>query len=161
MSTIARQRSAMTSPSITPDEWATWRGFRRMAEITSGRIVQDIARSTGLSRADFIVLMELNQSKDRCRRQRELLDYLEWDKTRLSHQLTRMAGRGLIERDTDSENVVVIRMTTEGHAQLRAARPVHAAGVRRYFLDHLSADDRAALQRITDKLHAALQDGEN
>jgi DNA-binding MarR family transcriptional regulator len=91
-----------------------------MAEITSGRIVQDITRSTGLSRADFIVLMELNQSKDRCRRQRELLDYLEWDKTRLSHQLTRMAGRGLIERDTDSENVVVIRMTTEGHAQLRA-----------------------------------------
>ena len=64
-----------------------------MAEITSGRIVQDITRSTGLSRADFIVLMELNQSKDRCRRQRELLDYLEWDKTRLSHQLTRMAGR--------------------------------------------------------------------
>jgi hypothetical protein len=32
-------------------------------EITSGRIVQDITR-TGLSRADFIVLMELNQSKD-------------------------------------------------------------------------------------------------
>lgn len=72
-----------------------------------------------------------------------------------------MAGRGLIERDTDSENVVVIRMTAEGHAQLGAARPVHAAGVRRYFLDHLSADDRAALQRITDKLHAALQDAEN
>jgi hypothetical protein len=52
-------------------------------------------------------------------------------------------------------------MTAEGHAQLGAARPVHAAGVRRYFLDHLSADDRAALQRITDKLHAALQDAEN
>ena len=105
--------------------------------------------------------MELSQAKDRCRRQRELLDYLEWDKTRLSHQLTRMAGRGLIERDTDSDNVVLIRMTAEGHAQLRAARPVHVAGVRQYFLDHLSADDLAALQRITDKLHAALQDAES
>ena len=157
MSTFSRQRGAMTSPSITPDEWAAWRGFRRMAEITSGRIVQDITRSTGLSRADFIVLMELSQSKDHCRRQRELLDYLEWDKTRLSHQLTRMAGRGLIERDTDADKVVVIRMTAEGRAQLRAARPVHVAGVRQYFLDHLSADDLAALQQITDKLHAALQ----
>lgn len=161
MSTLSRQRGAMSPLRITPDEWAAWRGFRRMAEITSGRIVQDITRSTGLSKADFIVLMELSQAKDRCRRQRELLDYLEWDKTRLSHQLTRMAGRGLIERDTDSDNVVLIRMTAEGHAQLRAARPVHVAGVRQYFLDHLAADDLAALQRITDKLHAALQDAES
>ncbi len=161
MSTLSRQRGAMSPLRITPDEWAAWRGFRRMAEITSGRIVQDITRSTGLSKADFIVLMELSQAKDRCRRQRELLDYLEWDKTRLSHQLTRMAGRGLIERDTDSDNVVLIRMTEEGHAQLRAARPVHIAGVRQNFLDHLSADDLAALQRITDKLHAALQDAES
>ncbi|MDF2480322.1 MAG: MarR family transcriptional regulator [Stenotrophomonas indicatrix] len=151
----------MTSPTITPDEWAAWRGFRRMAEITSGRIVHDITRSTGLSSADFVVLMELSKAKDRCRRQRELLDYLEWDKTRLSHQLTRMAGRGLIERDTDSDNVVVIRMTAEGRTQLSAARPVHVASVRRNFLDHLSADDLAALQQITDKLHAALQDAEN
>lgn len=151
----------MTSPTITPDEWAAWRGFRRMAEITSGRIVHDITRSTGLSSADFVVLMELSKAKDRCRRQRELLDYLEWDKTRLSHQLTRMAGRGLIERDTDSDNVVVIRMTAEGRTQLGAARPVHVTSVRRNFLDQLSADDLAALQQITDKLHAALQDAEN
>ena len=54
------------------------------------------------------------------------------------------------------------RVTLDGNAVIGgAARPVHAAGVRRYFLDHLAADDRAALQRITDKLHAALQDGEN
>jgi len=151
----------MTPPTITPDEWAAWRGFRRMAEITSGRIVHDITHSTGLSSADFVVLMELSKAKDRCRRQRELLDYLEWDKTRLSHQLTRMAGRGLIERDTDSDNVVVIRMTAEGRTQLGAARPVHVVSVRRNFLDHLSADDLAALQQITDKLHAALQDAEN
>jgi len=151
----------MTPPTITPDEWAAWRGFRRMAEITSGRIVHDITRSTGLSSADFVVLMELSKAKDRCRRQRDLQDYLEWDKTRLSHQLTRMASRGLIERDTDSDNVVVIRMTAEGRTQLSAARPVHVASVRRNFLDHLSADDLAALQQITDKLHAALQDAEN
>lgn len=151
----------MTPPTLTPDEWAAWRGFRRMAEITSGRIVQDITRRTGLSSADFIVLMELSKARDRCRPQRELLDYLEWDKTRLSHQLTRMAGRGLIERETGSDNKVVIRMTAEGRTQLAAARPVHVASVRRNFLDALSADDLAALQQITDKLHAALQDAEN
>lgn len=146
----------MTPPIITADEWAAWRGFRHMADIISGRIVQDITRSTGLSSADFIVLMELDKAHERCRRQRELLEYLEWDKTRLSHQLTRMASRGLIERDTGSDRIVLIRMTVEGRRQLDAARPVHVASLRRTFLDHLSADDLAALRRITDTLRASL-----
>jgi DNA-binding MarR family transcriptional regulator len=148
----------MTKTTISADEWAAWRGFRRMAEIISGRIVQDITHSTGLSSADFVVLMELSKAKTGYRRQRDLQAYLEWDKTRLSHQLTRMTGRNLVERDHDDEHVVIIRATAEGRRQLAAARPVHVDSVRRNFLDHLSPDDLIKLQAITDKLHEALQD---
>lgn len=148
----------MTKLTISPDEWAAWRGFRRMAEIISGRIVQDITQSTGLSSADFVVLMELDKGKNGCRRQRDLQAYLEWDKTRLSHQLTRMAGRKLIERDHDHENVVLIRMTADGRRQLAAARPVHVESVRKNFLDHLSPGDLEKLHEVTRKLHEALQD---
>lgn len=132
-----------------------------MAEIISGRIVQDITRTTGLSSADFVVLMELGKAKDSCRRQRDLQAYLEWDKTRLSHQLTRMAGRNLIERDNDRENAVVIRMTSEGRKLLDAAKPAHTESVRKNFLDHLSPDDLVKLQDVTRKLHAAMQDLES
>lgn len=129
-----------------------------MAEIISGRIVQDITGATGLSSADFVVLMELGKAKDGRRRQRDLQAYLEWDKTRLSHQLTRMAGRSLIERDSGGDNVVTIRMTPEGRRQLAAARPVHADSVRRHFLDHLSPDELEQLRAVSRRLHGAMQD---
>lgn len=148
----------MKKVTISSDEWATWRSFRRMAEIISGRIVQDITRATDLSSADFVVLMEIDKAKDGYRRQRDLQAYLEWDKTRLSHQLTRMAGRNLIERCHDGENVLIIRMTSEGRQQLAIARPVHAESVRKNFLDHVSPDDLMKLQEVTSKLHSAIQD---
>jgi DNA-binding MarR family transcriptional regulator len=147
----------MNETHISPEEWAAWRSFRRMAEIISGRIVQDITRSTGLSAADFMVLMELDKAADGCRRQRDLQAYLEWDKTRLSHQLTRMASRELIARGND-DNIVTIRMTATGYQQLAAAKPTHSASVRKNFLDHLGAEDLGKLHEITEKLHQAEAD---
>lgn len=122
----------------------------------SGRIAQDISRTTGLSATDFGVLMQLNESPDACQRQRDLQTFLEWDKTRLSHQLTRMANRGLIERKIESGHMVTICMTEEGRQLLRTAQPVHADGVRKYFLDHLSDDDLGYLQAVSRKLRKAL-----
>lgn len=127
-----------------------------MGEIISGRIAQEITRATGLSGADFGVLMHLDEAPDGHRRQRDLQSFLEWDKTRLSHQLTRMASRGLIERESTDANLVVIRMTQEGRRLLAAARPLHIEGVRKGFLDHLSQDDIAALQTIAQKLRSTL-----
>ncbi|WP_221623504.1 MarR family winged helix-turn-helix transcriptional regulator [Burkholderia stagnalis] len=129
-----------------------------MAEIVSGRIAQDITRATGLSGSDLGVLMLLDEAEDGRCRQRDLQGFLEWDKTRLSHQLTRMASRGLIERESGEGNVVIICMTQEGRRQLAAARPVHVEGVRTYFLDHLSQDDLASLQIVVRKLRKALLD---
>lgn len=151
----------MSKNTISTTEWAAWRSFRRMAEVISGRIVHDISHATGLSSADFNVLMELNRVDDACRRQRDLQAYLEWDKTRLSHQLTRMARRNLVERDNDSENVVIIRMTPEGHQQLAAASQVHTDSVHKNFLNHLSADDLEKIEDVTRKLHRALRDLES
>lgn len=146
----------MTKMKISTLERDAWRGFRRMAEIISGRIAQEITQATGLSAADFGVLMQLDGAQDGARRQRELQAFLEWDKTRLSHQLTRMAGRGLIERESGGGNAVHIRMTDEGRRLLADARPVHVQGIRKYFLDHLTEDDLEHLRDITQKLRGAL-----
>lgn len=149
------------SDTISTTEWAAWRSFRRMAEIISGRIVHDITLATGLSSADFMILMELNKGEDGRRRQRDLQAYLEWDKTRISHQLTRMAGRNLVKRYNDAGNVVTIYMTSEGRRHLAAAAPVHSSSVRKHFLDHLSKDELDKIHKLTNKLHQALNDLEN
>lgn len=150
----------MSKKALSAQEWDAWRGFRRMAEIVSGRVAREITRATGLSSADYVVLMELGKAGTGCRRQRDLLRYLEWDKTRLSHQLTRMASRGLIERESVDDGVT-IRMTETGRRQLAAARPVHAGSLRANFHDHLAPEDLAALRTVARKLHNALLDAED
>lgn len=150
----------MKKGTLSADEWDAWRGFRRMAEIVSGRVAREITRATGLSSADFVVLMELGKAEAGRRRQRDLLTYLEWDKTRLSHQLTRMASRDLIERESGVDDSVTIRMTETGRRQWAAARPVHADSVRANFHDHLSEKDLATIRTVMDKLHMALLDAE-
>ena len=146
----------MSSITITEAERDAWRGFRRISEIISGRITQEITRATGLSGPDFGILMQLDQVVEGVRRQRDLQAFLEWDKPRISHQLTRMSGRGLIERESSEAKAVMIRMTAEGRAQLAVAKPIHAKALRDCFLDHLSPDEVLALVAITGKLRLAL-----
>jgi DNA-binding MarR family transcriptional regulator len=148
----------MKISNVSQRELDVWRGFRRMGEIISARIGQKITRATGLSTADFSILMILDQDESLRRRQRDLQAFLEWDKTRLSHQLTRMVARGLVEKKSLGRSGVEIDMTEEGKRLLDAAKPVHRAGLRKYFLDHIDEADIAALATVAQKLRAALLD---
>ena len=49
-----------------------------------------------------------------------------------------------------------MRLTREGLMKLKEALPVHAAEVRRYFVDTLSAEDIAAICIVADKLRKAV-----
>jgi len=139
----------MGSIEISDAEWQAWRGYRRLAEIITGRIVREINEATGLSGPDFMILMEINRSPQGVLLQRELLEYLEWDKSRLSHQLSRMAARDLVQRSRATRAGISVRMTEAGSQLLATARPIHAAGVRRNFLD-------AGRHRRADRYHRAV-----
>ncbi|WP_262264295.1 MarR family winged helix-turn-helix transcriptional regulator [Pantoea dispersa] len=142
----------MGSTEISDAEWQAWRGYRRLAEIITGRIVREINEATGLSGPDFMILMEINRSPQGVMLQRELLEYLEWDKSRLSHQLSRMAARDLVQRSRATRAGISVRMTAAGSQLLATARPIHAAGVRRNFLDLLTPEDIEGLIAITGRL---------
>lgn len=75
-----------------------------------------------------------------------------WDKSRLSHQLTRMQNRKLIERREAEKRVVLVVLTGHGREKLEAAWPIHAESVRRNLLDRLSAEQIATLVRISNIL---------
>ncbi|MEI9973530.1 MAG: hypothetical protein WDO73_16675 [Ignavibacteriota bacterium] len=71
-------------------------------------------------------------------RQQALAESLGWDKSRLSHHLTRMQHKQLIERREADPQVVLVVLTKQGRAKLDAARPIHAASLRRNLLSRLS-----------------------
>jgi DNA-binding MarR family transcriptional regulator len=85
-------------------------------------------------------------------RQQVLAHMMDWDKSRLSHQLTRMQERSLIERRRVDGKTVLIVLTKFGREKLDAARPVHAASVRRNLLSRLTQEQIETIVRVSNLL---------
>jgi DNA-binding MarR family transcriptional regulator len=106
----------------------------------------------GLSYQDYLVLATLADQADGRRRVVELSDELGWEKSRLSHHITRMGERGLVVKvpcPSDQRGIYVV-LTDEGRDTLRRAAPGHVKDVQHYFFRHLSAAQVATLSKIAD-----------
>ncbi|GAA3888871.1 MarR family transcriptional regulator [Leifsonia kafniensis] len=147
--------SATTHTTAAQDAWTAYQGLR--AQLT-GRINRELARSTGLSEPDYEVLLALTEAKQQTLRSLELRCGLDWEKSRLSHQLRRMEERGLLSRDncaTDSRSVD-IRLTDAGKTAFAAARLCHEAAVERYFASALSEEQLASFAAASTAILARL-----
>ncbi|MFF5408542.1 MarR family winged helix-turn-helix transcriptional regulator [Streptomyces misionensis] len=106
----------------------------------------------GLSATDYTVLAELSRDPDSPLRMMELARVLGWEKSRVSHHLSRMARRGVIARNEclDDGRGAYVTITPAGRAAIEAAAPHHVEDVRRLFLDHLTPGQTALLAEISD-----------
>jgi DNA-binding MarR family transcriptional regulator len=129
--------------------WDAWSA----ATDALAQVAADVARETGVSDPDLVVLTRLRDLGDGRLRQSQLAAATGWHRSRLSHHLRRMEERGLVTR-SDVPGGVDVSTTTMGRAALTRARPVHADAVRRHLVDVLPARDRerllAILRRVTD-----------
>ena len=98
-----------------------------------GRVARGHYEGAGLSGSDFGVLSRLAHIGKGEMRQQDLARAMGWDKSRLSHQLTRMQERELIERHDSGNRMVLIKLTKLGENSLAAARPIHAGSARRNY----------------------------
>lgn len=142
----------MSAKLLSPHELRVWHAFKLMGEDVMERVGRDIAQATGLSGPDFGVLSRLAALGKGEMRQQTLARSMGWDKSRLSHHLTRMRERKLIERRDAGERVVLVVITKLGRAKLDAARPVHAESVRRNLLSRLSAEQIETIIRVSNIL---------
>jgi len=142
----------MTNQLLSPRELRVWHAFRLMGQDVLDRVGRDLAEATGLSGPDFGVLSRLAALRKGEMRQQALAECLGWDKSRLSHQLTRMERRGLIKRHPSDQRLVLVELTRLGRKTLDAAMPVHAESVRRNLLSRLSAEQIATIVRVSNIL---------
>jgi DNA-binding MarR family transcriptional regulator len=121
-----------------------------------------LVNESGLSTADYGVLVALSESADGVMRARELCVELGWDRSRLSHQLGRMESRGMIVREECAEDArgLMARITPEGRRAIEAAAPAHAEAVQRHFFDHLSSVEVDTLIDVFDRILGKLADNE-
>jgi len=137
---------------LSPQELRVWHAFKVMGEEVLARVGRDLAVSAGLSGPEFGVLSRLASIGKGEMRQQDLARSMGWDKSRLSHQLTRMQERKLVERCEAEKRVVLVVLTKQGREKLDAARPVHAESVRRNLLGRLSAEQIATVVRVSNIL---------
>jgi DNA-binding MarR family transcriptional regulator len=123
-----------------------------MGEDVLGRVGRDISEATGLSGPEFGVLSRLAAIGNGEMRQQALAQVMGWDKSRLSHQLTRMNERALIERRYADRNTVLVVLTELGQGKLDAARPIHAESVGRNLLSRLTPEQIDTIVRVSNLL---------
>src|SRR4051794_16258611 len=78
-------------------EQTAWRAFLDMHARLQVQLGRELQAEAGLSLPDFAVLVQLSEHECTMR-VLELARALGWEKSRLSHQLSRMQQRGLIQR---------------------------------------------------------------
>ena len=149
-------------------EWALWDDFGAMYVQLARELDRRLQRDAGISQGDYGIMLALFRSPDRRLRPGPLGEQIGWEKSRLSHQLTRMVGRGLVERvecDTDGRGSVIVLTNAGRLAMLRAMRD-HAVAIRTLFLDVLEPDEKRALadasarvlERLAEVDHAEERD---
>jgi|SRR5882757_5597144 DNA-binding MarR family transcriptional regulator len=143
----------MTEPRwLDEREQRAWRGLITMWTQLSAELGRRMAAESELSMSDFAVLVALTDECEARVRAYELAEVLQWEKSRLSHHLSRMEKRGLISRDgcTEDGRGQVVEVTPAGKRAIEAAAPAHVESVRELFFDALSVDQVEALAAIAE-----------
>jgi DNA-binding MarR family transcriptional regulator len=150
--------SGQTPLWLSQAEQHAWRSFIRVHQKLSAALVRDLQAHSKLSGADYEILVALTDAPDGRQRFQELAKAVDWEQSRLSHQVTRMIKRGLVAREECAEDGrgVFVVLTPAGRKVIAAAAPHHVATVRRLVIDALRSDELATLgqisQRILDQL---------
>ena len=139
---------------LTEDEQRAWRALLQMSGRLDAHLNRQLQDSSGLSKADYDVLVPLSEAPEGRLRVFELAAALSWEQSRLSHHLGRMQKRGLVRREdcaSDRRGAVVV-LTTAGRAAIERAAPSHAETVRSVVFDGVTAGQVAAVTAVAEQV---------
>lgn len=145
---------------LTPEEQRAWRAFVRLHERLGGRLGRMLQSESKVSSADFAVLVHLTDSPEGRQRYQDLARALEWEKSRMSHHIARMAGRGMVVREEcpeDGRGAFVV-ITDVGRAAIEAAAPRHVEAVRELFMDHVTPAELRVLADVSERVISKLDE---
>jgi DNA-binding MarR family transcriptional regulator len=140
-----------------------WQAYRDLQRELRSALDRQLVRDAGLSGAEYALLVPLSEAAGGRLRARDLGALVGWDRSRVSHQLSRMEHRRLVTREPCSDDArgSIVRLTPAGRSAIDAAAPNHVAAVRRFFLDPLSDDELDTLATLFDRLLAGLAEPED
>ena len=148
----------MTGTWLSDDEQRVWRTYLRMSSLLPAALNRELQQDSGLTLPEYEVLVQLSEAPRQRLRPFQICDTLNWEQSRLSHQLTRMERRGLVKRQECAADGrgAFITLTTAGADAIHEAAPQHVAAVRRLVFDRLSEGQLAAFEQACSVILDAL-----
>jgi DNA-binding MarR family transcriptional regulator len=139
-------------------EARVWRGMIGVLQRLTAVLERQMFQDAGLSGAEYTLLVPLSEAPGEVLRARDLGRMVGWERSRVSHQVTRMEKRGLVAREECGEDArgSMVRLTDAGRTAIVAAAPAHVAAVRQHFFGALTDAELEvigpALERVLDRL---------
>ena len=148
--------------TLRPEEWEFWDAWMRAQRLLARELDRGLQDECGISKAEFSVLMTLWQVPGRELRVGELAESLDWEKSRVSHMLTRMENRGFVERTRSgpSGRRTGIGLTAKGSRAAQSAILHHAGNIRRYVLDSLTPEQAATIRAWSEQMIDRIDPGQ-
>jgi DNA-binding MarR family transcriptional regulator len=117
-----------------------WRAFMHAHHRLSVRLSQLLLQDAGLTPGDYEILAVLSEHPTGRMPAGELCALIQWEKSRLSHQVRHLQGQGLVAREPNPADgrSSMICLLPAGRRAIKDAAPEHVHNVRRYLIDLLS-----------------------
>ena len=148
----------MDTPWLDRRRLRAWIRLRGVLELLPGVLDAQLRRDAGVTEFEYYVLAMLSESPGRSLRMTELARQTNATLPRLSHVVSRLEARGLMERFPCPEDrrATNARLSEAGWAKVQEAAPGHVANVRQHVIDALSAEQIDQLAAIGDAILARL-----
>ncbi|HVM65693.1 MAG TPA: MarR family transcriptional regulator [Acidimicrobiales bacterium] len=146
---------------LDPLEMRAWRSLLSAHARLLAGLDDDLESSSGMSVADYAVLVHLSEAEGGHMRMSELADALLLSPSGLTRRLDGLVSSGLVERmkcPTDRRGAYAV-LTDAGRHRLAKVAPDHVEQVRRRFVDRLDRDQLQALADTLDVIAEAQADG--
>jgi DNA-binding MarR family transcriptional regulator len=139
---------------LDPREDRAWRGFMHAHHQLTLRMRRLMLQDSGLTDADYEILAVLSEHPTGHMPAQELGALVQWEKSRLSHQVRRMQERGLVVREPNPADArsAMICLQPAGRRAIQDAAPRHVHNVRRHFTDLFTPAELDTLAALNERI---------
>lgn len=144
----------MATTWLSEKELAAWVRLVAVVELLPGVLDSQLRKDASLTHFEYYVLAILSEASERTLRMTALAAQAHATLPRLSHVVSRLVDRGLVERlqcpmDGRATNA---RLTAAGWAKVQQTAPGHVATVRERVFDGLTPGQVGELTAITEAI---------
>jgi DNA-binding MarR family transcriptional regulator len=136
-----------TTAPLTAHELAAWRGMLEVHARVTQQLDSQLQAVHGLPMSEYEVLMFLDDAPGHRMRMSEIADRVLLSRSGCTRLVDRLAEQGYVTRCADATDGrgLHAQLTEAGLAKIGAARATHRDGIRRFFLNRLTATDQIVL----------------